>query len=743
MVSFLGAFAKGALDQVNANFATARTERAEKDKQRAALARSLIAHALKAQGVTRAKAAALTKKKSAVSSLVPGKDPALVARIVEGNPNGSLKELVSAINSVEAIQGTGGTAAPAATQTNEVLGVPVEESTVAGLGKDVFEDLLPGSFKVVQDAFAPTSTAPTVATAGGAAPLQTRRLPGDTLIKLRETVLKNTKDFKSGIAAKTFVVDGLVADGFSRERAQQITAGMDFSGITFGVDGGTEDETNREIKFREIARGVAINPQFSGKPAEQVEAVVRQALIDGTDTTQAMADAFGGVVPEGNTAFSTTLSTQTKREIERFSNFEGIRRAAAPIFGDVDQDGNLKAINPKFGLNQVQVQSALSELNSKYNQKRKDVNSPTVFLDDEDAPNSKGKTPVTPESLAKAVIGKSIGKKIGAKLSTALDTAKTAAQAKKIIDAFKAGRIITFNDEGEEEQGESINALQIELGLPFVIQAQRNARKAATALSEAVAISSPTVGEPLTEVSTPEETTTEGQNPPDEEVAPPSIEQNTLIPLSARRVRQTSLFQPRRQGDPPPNRETTPNLAEKLFGLPRSLQSAQDQVREALGLSPKSQLQQEALQDFPGQTLTPSEQAIVSDEGERLDVYKDSLGILTVGTGHKVLPEDNLNLGDTITIERSRELLRADLVSAKKDAVTILKPLGKQPKIIEDVLTNMTFQMGRSRVRGFKKFLKALKAKNYSTAADEMLNSKWAQQTPDRANRLADQIRAI
>jgi GH24 family phage-related lysozyme (muramidase) len=36
-------------------------------------------------------------------------------------------------------------------------------------------------------------------------------------------------------------------------------------------------------------------------------------------------------------------------------------------------------------------------------------------------------------------------------------------------------------------------------------------------------------------------------------------------------------------------------------------------------------------------------------EGRRNDVYLDSRGIPTVGIGHKVLPEDNLKVGDVIS----------------------------------------------------------------------------------------------
>jgi lysozyme len=55
----------------------------------------------------------------------------------------------------------------------------------------------------------------------------------------------------------------------------------------------------------------------------------------------------------------------------------------------------------------------------------------------------------------------------------------------------------------------------------------------------------------------------------------------------------------------------------------------------------------------------------------------------------------------------------------------------------------MCFQMGKKGVVKFVKFHAALKRGDFNTAADEMLDSKWAKQTPDRAKRLAARVRAL
>ena len=54
----------------------------------------------------------------------------------------------------------------------------------------------------------------------------------------------------------------------------------------------------------------------------------------------------------------------------------------------------------------------------------------------------------------------------------------------------------------------------------------------------------------------------------------------------------------------------------------------------------------------------------------------------------------------------------------------------------------MVFQLGIGGVSKFKKALKAVGEEDWDTAADEMLDSKWATQTPERATELSSIIRS-
>ena len=54
------------------------------------------------------------------------------------------------------------------------------------------------------------------------------------------------------------------------------------------------------------------------------------------------------------------------------------------------------------------------------------------------------------------------------------------------------------------------------------------------------------------------------------------------------------------------------------------------------------------------------------------------------------------------------------------------------------VLIEMAYQMGLAGLLGFKRFLAAAREGRWADAAREMLDSRWARQTPERAERLAE-----
>jgi lysozyme len=64
-----------------------------------------------------------------------------------------------------------------------------------------------------------------------------------------------------------------------------------------------------------------------------------------------------------------------------------------------------------------------------------------------------------------------------------------------------------------------------------------------------------------------------------------------------------------------------------------------------------------------------------------------------------------------------------------------------QPEGVQDALMNMCFNLGLPRLKGFKRMIAALQAKNYTVAAQEALDSKWATQVGQRAKDVAVMLR--
>lgn len=122
---------------------------------------------------------------------------------------------------------------------------------------------------------------------------------------------------------------------------------------------------------------------------------------------------------------------------------------------------------------------------------------------------------------------------------------------------------------------------------------------------------------------------------------------------------------------------------------------------------------------------------IKNNEGFSGTVYKDSLEFDTIGYGTKLpLSKDEAEL---ILECRLREKMK--VLQLVKPSVLDL------PEQKREIIYEMAYQLGVSGVLKFKKMWKALEKKDYNEAAKEMLDSRWAEQTPQRANKLAEKMR--
>ncbi|EAL70038.1 glycoside hydrolase family 24 protein [Dictyostelium discoideum AX4] len=146
------------------------------------------------------------------------------------------------------------------------------------------------------------------------------------------------------------------------------------------------------------------------------------------------------------------------------------------------------------------------------------------------------------------------------------------------------------------------------------------------------------------------------------------------------------------------------------------------------------------------------------DEGEKLEMYKDTEGNYTIGIGHLITKNKDKNeaikilegeIGHTVKLNSKKE---PEISSSESESLfekdksvainsiensstlsTIYNNLDSNRKM---ALANMVFQMGASNVSKFKKSLKLIEEKKWAEAAIELKNSTWNTQTPKRSNRV-------
>ena len=115
-------------------------------------------------------------------------------------------------------------------------------------------------------------------------------------------------------------------------------------------------------------------------------------------------------------------------------------------------------------------------------------------------------------------------------------------------------------------------------------------------------------------------------------------------------------------------------------------------------------------------------------------MYRDSVGKWTAGVGR--------NLSDRAFSEDEIQLmLTNDIALATKDAKQLVPAFDELGDVRQEVIVNMAFNLGYSRLAGFKRFLAAVKSSEFAEAAIEMLDSTWANQVGSRAIRLSKAMR--
>ena len=140
------------------------------------------------------------------------------------------------------------------------------------------------------------------------------------------------------------------------------------------------------------------------------------------------------------------------------------------------------------------------------------------------------------------------------------------------------------------------------------------------------------------------------------------------------------------------------------------------------------------------------QEELENDEGVKYEVYNDHLGYATFGIGHLILdsdPEYGSSSGTEVSEDRVKEAFENDVVGVVSDCETLYSDFGELPEDAQRIIANMMFNMGRTRLSKFKGMKRGVDARDWKAAADEMVDSRWYRQVPNRAGRLVVRMRSV
>lgn len=121
-------------------------------------------------------------------------------------------------------------------------------------------------------------------------------------------------------------------------------------------------------------------------------------------------------------------------------------------------------------------------------------------------------------------------------------------------------------------------------------------------------------------------------------------------------------------------------------------------------------------------------------EGVKNTVYKDHLGIETIGVGRNLVDRG-------ISDEEINFLLDNDIAIVTEELDRNLPFWSDMDDVRQRCMVDLVFNMGISRFLGFQKTINFLKAQDWENAAAELLDSRYARQVGARADRIAEMLR--
>ena len=137
---------------------------------------------------------------------------------------------------------------------------------------------------------------------------------------------------------------------------------------------------------------------------------------------------------------------------------------------------------------------------------------------------------------------------------------------------------------------------------------------------------------------------------------------------------------------------------------------------------------------------------LAEDEGCKYEIYLDHLGLPTFGIGALIKehdPEYGQPVGTPVSEERVRQRFNLDIAVTIEDCGRLYPDFDDLPEEAQLVIANMCFNLGYPRLSKFKGMKAGVDDRDWERAADEMVDSRWHDQVPNRAKRLVKRMRDL
>jgi len=134
------------------------------------------------------------------------------------------------------------------------------------------------------------------------------------------------------------------------------------------------------------------------------------------------------------------------------------------------------------------------------------------------------------------------------------------------------------------------------------------------------------------------------------------------------------------------------------------------------------------------------------DEGCKHETYLCSQNVVTGGIGHMITEWDDekyLEVGVEIPDEQVKAWFDKDIETVLSDCELLYEDFDYLPEDAQLVIANMMFNLGYPRLKKFVGMKAGVDARDWNKAADEMIDSNYYKQLPNRAGRLVKRMRSL